>query len=166
MLPSLPHARRNQRWGCRRGKWAYLLLTLPATLKCGGGEPPPLFRREAQRGQVPSPKLCRTARTRTQNTRLPTVRAAAVVLQCPHWVEGVTFSRGSRRENHRFPPTREHHKSPTLPCPQIPLHHLSGYLISWPAHCSLGKDYVPLRTGILCTLLDKGTHAPNGTRAD
>lgn len=82
-LPSFPHAPRNQWWGCSRGRWASLLLTLPATWKCGEGEPPPLFQREAQRGQVASPKLCRTARTRTQDVRLPKVRAAAAVLQCP-----------------------------------------------------------------------------------
>lgn len=32
------------------------LLTLPATSRCGEGEPPPLFQREAHRGQVTCPK--------------------------------------------------------------------------------------------------------------
>lgn len=83
-LPSLPHTPRNQWWGCRRGKWAPLLLTLPATLKCGEGEPLPLFQREAQRGQIASPKLCRTARTRTQNAGLPQSEGCCCCTAVPH----------------------------------------------------------------------------------
>lgn len=149
--------------GCRRGEWAPLFLTLPATLKCGEGEPPPLFQREAQRGQVAGPKLCRAARTRTQNPGLPMVRASAVVLQCPRWVEGVRFSGGKQKRESWIP---SHTGTPSIPhphpCPQIPPHHLSGYLTSWSVHCSPGKGWasnVPLLT--------RGPYyPPNWTRAE
>lgn len=158
-LSSLPHTPRNQWWGCRRRKWAPLLLTLPATLKCGEGEPPPLFQREAQRGQIASPKLCRTARTRTQNAGLPKGRAVVVVLQCPCWAEGVRLSREAEERITDSLPQGNTINSPSHPCPQTPPHHLSGYLIPWSVHCSLDKGYVPLLT--------KGPYyAPNWTRAE